>query len=71
LIAALHSAFTPLSAYAFLVFVLLYVPCLVTVATIKREIGWKWAILSVFISVGVAYIVAFAVYHVGLLLGLR
>jgi len=71
LIAALHTAFTPLSAYAFLVFVLLYVPCLVTVATIKREIGWKWAILSVFISVGVAYIVAFAVYHVGLLLGLR
>ncbi|NCN65717.1 MAG: ferrous iron transport protein B [Candidatus Altiarchaeum hamiconexum] len=67
---ALQSTFTPLSAYAFLVFVLLYAPCMVAVATIKREIGWKWAIFAVFYTTAVAYIVALIVYQGGLLIGL-
>ncbi|OQX20906.1 MAG: ferrous iron transport protein B [Candidatus Altiarchaeales archaeon A3] len=67
---ALQSTFTPLSAYAFLVFVLLYVPCMVAVATIKREIGWKWAIFTVVYTTAVAYIVALIVYQGGLLIGL-
>jgi len=70
LIEGLQATFTPLSAYAFLVFVLLYVPCMVTVATIKREIGWKWAIFTVFYTTAVAYVAAVIVYQGGLLIGL-
>ncbi|CEG12880.1 putative Ferrous iron transport protein B [groundwater metagenome] len=70
LIESLQNTFTPLSAYAFLVFVLLYVPCMVAVATIKREIGWKWAIFTVFYTTAVAYTVALIVYQGGLLIGL-
>ncbi len=66
----LQGSFTPLSAYAFMVFVLLYVPCLTVLATIKRETNsWKWpAITAVYLTV-VAWIVSFIVYQGGLLLG--
>ena len=46
---ALHQAFTPLSAFAFLVFVLLYVPCLATVGAQIQEFGWQWTALSIVI----------------------
>ncbi|MCK4531869.1 MAG: ferrous iron transporter B, partial [Candidatus Aenigmarchaeota archaeon] len=69
LIANLQGAFTPLSAYAFLVFVLLYVPCMAVIAVIKREIGWKWAIFTAIYTTGVAWVGAFIVYQGGLLLG--
>ena len=69
LIAALQDSFTPLSAYSFLVFVLLYVPCMVVVATIKREIGWRWAFFTVAYTTVVAWIASFMVYQGGLLLG--
>ncbi|MDI3327913.1 MAG: ferrous iron transport protein B [Alicyclobacillaceae bacterium] len=65
LAALLHAAFTPATALAFLFFVLLYTPCLSTVAMIKRETGsWKWAGFSVVYSASVAWIVAWAVYQV-------
>ncbi|OYT25766.1 MAG: hypothetical protein B6U97_04960 [Candidatus Altiarchaeales archaeon ex4484_96] len=67
--AALQDSFTPLSAYSFLVFVLLYVPCMVVVATIKREIGWRWAFFTVAYTTVVAWIASFMVYQGGLLLG--
>ncbi len=69
LIANLQGAFTPLSAYAFLVFVLLYVPCMAVIAVIKREIGWRWAIFTVVYTTGVAWVGALIVYQGGLLLG--
>lgn len=69
LINALQGSFTPLSAYAFLVFVLLYIPCMATIAVIKRELGWKWALISLY-TIPVAYIFATIVYQLGLLLGL-
>ncbi|MGG3923207.1 ferrous iron transport protein B, partial [Geobacillus thermodenitrificans] len=48
--------FTPLSALSFMVFVLLYTPCLATVATIRKETGsWKWTLLSIGIALTVAY----------------
>jgi ferrous iron transport protein B len=71
LIASLHTFFTPLSAYAFLVFVLLYVPCVATVAIIRREIGGRWAAFGVAYQLVVAWIGAFVVYQGGLLLGFR
>ncbi|MFP4476710.1 MAG: ferrous iron transport protein B [Desulfatibacillaceae bacterium] len=62
---------TPLSAYAFMVFVLLYVPCLATVATIKKETNSvKWMAVSVGYSTALAWVMAFVIYQGGTLLGL-
>ncbi len=59
---------TPVSAYAFLVFTLLYFPCVATIATIRREINWKWSTFTVVNSIVVAWLASFAVYQVGTLL---
>lgn len=59
---------TPLSAYAFLLFVLLYFPCVAVIAAIKSETGsWKWALFSAFYTTLLAWIVSAAFYQVGLL----
>ncbi|WAA12756.1 ferrous iron transport protein B [Fervidibacillus halotolerans] len=64
-------SFTPLSAYSFLVFVLLYLPCLATVATIKKETGSvKWTSFAVLYPLVIAYFVSFIVYQGGKILGL-
>ncbi len=61
--------FTPVSAMAFMVFVLLYFPCIATVAAIGRETGsWKYALFSVLYNTAVAYIGALLVYQIGTLL---
>jgi ferrous iron transport protein B len=66
----LQSTFTPLSAYAFMVFVLLYVPCLTVLATIRRETNsWKWTGFAALYLTVLAWIVSFLVYRIGLLLG--
>jgi len=66
----LQNDFTPLSAYAFMVFVLLYIPCLATLAVIKKETGsWKWSILVISYTTFIAWIVAFIVFQGGKLLG--
>ena len=61
------SAFTPLTAYAFMVFVLLYFPCVATITTLRKEIGAKWAWFSVVHSFVLAWVVSFMIYQVGLL----
>lgn len=67
---AMHEIFTPLSAYAFLVFVLLYVPCFAALGTIKQETNsWKWPIFMVGVTTVTAYIVSFIIYQGGTLLG--
>jgi ferrous iron transport protein B len=66
-----RSGMTPLSAYALMVFVLIYVPCLATVSTIKRETNaWKWAFFSIGYSCCLAWVVSFIIYQGGRLLGL-
>jgi ferrous iron transport protein B len=61
---------TPLSALSMMVFVLLYLPCLATVTTIRRETGsYKWMAFSIFYSTSIAWLVAFIVYQVGRQLG--
>jgi ferrous iron transport protein B len=66
---ALQSLFNSVSAYAFLVFVLLYTPCIAVVGVIKRETNsWKWTLFSVTYQFIVAWIVAFIFYRVGLAL---
>ena len=68
--AALATIFTPLTAYAFMVFVLLYIPCFATIGTIKQESnGWRWPLIMVCVTLVTAFIVSFLVFHVGLLLG--
>ncbi|WAA09028.1 ferrous iron transport protein B [Fervidibacillus albus] len=63
-------SFTPLSAYSFLVFALLYLPCLATVATIKKETGSvKWTSFAVVYPFVIAYLVSFVIYQGGKLLG--
>ena len=57
---------TPLTAYSFLLFVLLYFPCVATLAAIRAETGsWKWAAFSALYTTGLAWIVSAVVYQVG------
>ncbi len=58
--------FTPLVALSFMLFVLLYFPCIAVIATISRESGhWKWGMFTVIYTTAVAWIVAFLVYQAG------
>ena len=66
---ALARTTTPAAALAFMVFVLLYFPCIATFVAIKNESGgWKWAIISAVYTIVLAWIVAFIVYRTALLL---
>jgi len=66
---ALREHFTPLSAVAMLVFVLLYVPCIATLGAIKHEFGISWAVTSAVYQTTVAWFAALIVYQGGKLLG--
>ena len=59
------SAFTPVTAYAFMVFVLLYFPCVATITTLRREIGAKWAWYSVAQSLVLAWLLSFLIHQIG------
>ena len=59
------------AALAMMIFVLLYFPCIATVAAIAQEAGgWRWALFSVVYNTLLAWVVAFAAFHIGTLLGL-
>jgi len=60
---ALSSIFTPLSAYAFMLMTLLYIPCMATIAVIKQEAGTKWAILATIYSIFIGWLVATLFYQ--------
>lgn len=63
---ALQNALTPASALALIFFVLAYIPCFATLATIKAETnGWKWVIFSFIYTTVVAYLIANLVFFVG------
>jgi len=63
--------FTPLKAYVFMVFVLLYMPCLATLVVAYRELGgWKWVGIMMGMSFGTAYVLAAVVWWGGRLIGL-
>jgi len=65
-----HSGMSPLVAYAFMVFTLIYTPCLGTVAAIRRETGsWGWTFFSVGYSITLAWMMAFLIQQGGKLLG--
>jgi len=59
---------TPLTAFSYLLFILLYFPCIATIVAIKNETGsWRWATFTAVYTTAVAWLVSAAVYQVGLL----
>lgn len=63
---ALAGTFSPLAAYSFLVFVLLYTPCMAAVTTMRRELGSrKWTAFAVVYQIGIAYVAALLTYFIG------
>ncbi len=66
---ALTQTFTPLSALAFTVFILLYVPCMSATAAMRHEFGTRWMLLQVGYTLAVAWGASVLVYQVGRLLG--
>ena len=66
----IHDTFTPLSAYSFMAFTLLYTPCFGTIGAIRHETnGYKWALIMCAITIVTAYIVSFLIYNIGILAG--
>lgn len=69
--ATIGDMFNPLSAFSFLVFTLLYMPCVAAMAAVKREMGsTKSAVMAMTFQTVIAWIVAFIIYNIGMLLGL-
>ena len=67
--AALKTVTTPAAALAYILFVLIYFPCLATLIAIKKETkGWGWAIFTAVYTTALAWIVAFAVFQIGKML---
>lgn len=61
-----HSGFGPLNAYALMTFSLLYIPCIATMATIKREShSTKWTLFCAFFQLAVAWVITFLIYQIG------
>lgn len=66
---ALSSLFTPFTALVFLVFTLLYTPCVAAITSVKRELGGKWAVGIVIVQCLIAWIAAFLLHSLGLVMG--
>ena len=65
----LHDGITPLSAYAYLIFILLYFPCIATIAAIRNETGsWHWALIAAGYTTAVAWLISALVYQIGSLI---
>jgi ferrous iron transport protein B len=63
--------FTPLAAYAFMTFTLLYTPCVAALGALAREMqSWRWTLAAILYQIGVAYLISLLVYQGGRLVGL-
>lgn len=70
--AVIQSSFSPLTAYAFMAFVLLYMPCVVVLIAMRHEfMTWKWSGIAFAYQMVLAWIVAFVIYQGGKLLGVE
>ena len=68
---ALLRSVTPAAALAYMVFILLYFPCIATFVAIKKESGgWKWAIVTAVYTIALAWVAAFITYRIAILFGL-
>jgi ferrous iron transport protein B len=62
-----QKVFTPLAGISFLLFILIYMPCVAVVATVKKESGhWKWALFLISYTTALAWILSFLVYQIGM-----
>ncbi|MBQ4366873.1 MAG: ferrous iron transporter B, partial [Muribaculaceae bacterium] len=59
--------FNPIVAYSFMLFILLYFPCIAALTAIKREAGTKWMIFEIFYTTAVAWLVSFVFYQTAML----
>lgn len=60
-----QKVFTPLVAYCFMLFILIYFPCMAVIAAIRKEAGIRWAYFTIFYTTGLAWLVSFCVYQIG------
>lgn len=60
-----NRVFTPLVAYGFMLFILIYFPCMAVIAAIRKEAGWKWAVFTILYTTALAWVVSFCVYRIG------
>jgi ferrous iron transport protein B len=67
---AIQNHYTPLAAVAFLIFVLLYIPCIATMGAIKQEFGGRWATSAAIYQTAVAWLAAVIVFQGGRLIGI-
>jgi ferrous iron transport protein B len=68
---AVQQQFTPLSAFAFMVFTLLYMPCVIVMIAMRHEfVTWRWTMISFIYLMALAWMVTFVVYQGGRLIGL-
>ena len=58
--------FNPIVAYSFMLFILLYFPCIAALTAIKREAGTKWMIFEIFYTTGIAWLISFIFYQVAI-----
>lgn len=60
-----QAVFTPLVSIGFMLFILIYFPCVAVITAIKKEANWGWAIFTMFYTTGLAWLVSFLVYQIG------
>lgn len=63
-----QKVFTPLVAFGFMLFILIYFPCIAAIAAIKKEGGWKWAVFTIVYTTALAWFIAMLTYQIGSLL---
>nr|HPN22975.1 nucleoside recognition domain-containing protein [Tenuifilaceae bacterium] len=60
-----QKVFNQLVAFGFMLFVLIYFPCVAVIAAIKKEANWKWALFSMVYTTAIAWVVSFLMYQIG------
>jgi len=60
-----QKVFTPLVSFGFMLFILIYFPCVAVIAAIKKESSWGWAVFTMVYTTAIAWIVAFATFQIG------
>lgn len=63
-----RDVFSPLASLSFMLFVLIYFPCVAVIAAIRKEANWGWAVFTMVYTTGLAWLLAFAVYQIGSLI---
>ena len=60
-----QKVFTPLVSFCFMLFILIYFPCVAVIAAIKKESSWGWAVFTMVYTTGIAWLVTFATFQIG------